>query len=237
MTASEDLPGRCSRLPGSRWPRRRMAPRRHGRFPDTAESGAARSLAVTESKRPPDTNNTKPSQNADARAVPGPPVALVAGAGWNVRYPAEALALSAGALAVPAPWPAAGPALAFLQLVLGPADAAFSGHLLLGVLDPANELVSGQRNDVLPGIECRRVGDQRPCAGLREACALPHRTLAGCSQGHGSGPGASLFHQLSGTDRRVFAGWLSACLCDFRRSDHPVRCRDGHLPELGTFGN
>ena len=85
-----------------------MAPRRHGRCPDTAESGAARSLAVTESKRPPDTNNTKPSQNADARAVPGPPVALVAGAGWNVRYPAEALALSAGALAVPAPWPAAG---------------------------------------------------------------------------------------------------------------------------------
>src|ERR1017187_4502276 len=23
----------------------------------------------------------------------------------------------------------------------------------------------------------------------------------------------------------------------FRRSDHPVRCRDGHLPELGNFGN
>src|SRR5207245_721179 len=39
--------------------------------------------------------------------------------------------LDAGALAVPAPWPAAGPTLAFLQLLLGPANAAFSGHLLL----------------------------------------------------------------------------------------------------------
>ena len=69
--------------------------------------------------------------------------------------------LSAGALAVPAPWPAAGPTLAFLQLLLGPANAAFSGHLLLGILDPADELVSGQRRDVLPSIERRRVGDQR----------------------------------------------------------------------------
>src|SRR6266550_3048042 len=69
--------------------------------------------------------------------------------------------LSAGALAVPAPWPAAGPTLAFLQLLPGPANAAFSGHLLLGILDPADELVAGQRRDVLPGVECRGVGDQR----------------------------------------------------------------------------
>jgi hypothetical protein len=69
--------------------------------------------------------------------------------------------LSARALAVLAPWPAAGPALAFLQLLLGPPNAAFSGHLLLGILDPADELVAGQRRDVLPRIECRGVGDQR----------------------------------------------------------------------------
>ena len=68
--------------------------------------------------------------------------------------------LSAGALAVRAPWPAAGPALAFLQLLLGPANAAFSGHLLPGILDPADELVAGQRRDVLPGVECHRIGDQ-----------------------------------------------------------------------------
>jgi hypothetical protein len=69
--------------------------------------------------------------------------------------------LSACALAVLAPWPAAGPTLAFLQLLLGPANATFSGHLLFGILDPADELVSGQRRDVLPGIECRGVCAQR----------------------------------------------------------------------------
>src|SRR5207237_3512849 len=77
------------------------------------------------------------------------------------RLGAPSRLLSAGALAVLAPWPAAGPALAFLQLLLGPADAAFSGHFLLGILDPADELVAGQRRDVLPGIECRGVGGQR----------------------------------------------------------------------------
>jgi len=69
--------------------------------------------------------------------------------------------IPAGAFAVPAPRLAAGPTLALIQLLLGPANAAFSGHLLLGILDPADELIAGQRHDVLPGIECRGVGDQR----------------------------------------------------------------------------
>src|ERR1035437_8522435 len=69
--------------------------------------------------------------------------------------------LSAGVLAVPAPWPAAGPTLALFKFLLGPANAPFSGHLLFGILDPADELVAGQRRDVLPGIECRGAGDQR----------------------------------------------------------------------------
>src|SRR6202790_2230810 len=69
--------------------------------------------------------------------------------------------LPAGAVAVLAPRPAAGPALAFLQLLLGPPNAALSGPVLLGILDPADELVAGQGRDVLPGIECRAVGDQR----------------------------------------------------------------------------
>ena len=60
-----------------------------------------------------------------------------------------------------APWPATGPTLALFQLFLGPANATCSGHLLLGILDPADELVAGQRRDVPPGIECCRVGDQR----------------------------------------------------------------------------
>jgi hypothetical protein len=60
-----------------------------------------------------------------------------------------------------APRPAAGPTLAFFQLLLGPANTAFSGLLLLGILNPADELVASQRRDVLPCVESRGVGDQR----------------------------------------------------------------------------
>ena len=77
-------------------------------------------------------------------------------AGMPERQP-----LAAGAVAVLAPRPAAGSALAFFQLFLGPANAALSGRFLLGILDPADELVARQGCDVLPSIECRRVGDQR----------------------------------------------------------------------------
>jgi hypothetical protein len=66
--------------------------------------------------------------------------------------------LLACAVAVLAPRPAAGPALAFLQLLLGPPNTARPCGLPLGILDPADELVAGQWRDVVPGIECRRVG-------------------------------------------------------------------------------
>jgi hypothetical protein len=69
--------------------------------------------------------------------------------------------LPAGAVAVLAPRPTARPALAFLQLLLGPSNPALSGPVLLGILDPADELVAGQWRYVLPGVECRAVGDQR----------------------------------------------------------------------------
>jgi hypothetical protein len=74
---------------------------------------------------------------------------------------ARAPGLLAGAFAVAAPRPAARPTLAFLKLLLRSANATLSGHPLLGILDPADELVAGQRRYVLPGIERRRVGDQR----------------------------------------------------------------------------
>ena len=80
--------------------------------------------------------------------------------------------LSASALAVFAPRPAAGPTLAFLELFLGSANSALSGHLLLGTLDPADELIAGQRRDVRPRIECRGVGDQRLAEVYRK---LVHR--------------------------------------------------------------
>src|SRR6185295_12131161 len=56
--------------------------------------------------------------------------------------------------------PAAGPALALFELLPGPADATRPGRLLLGILDPADELVARQRRDVLPRIERRVAGDQ-----------------------------------------------------------------------------
>jgi len=57
--------------------------------------------------------------------------------------------------------PATRPTLTFLQFLLGPANAPFSGHLLLGIFDPADELVASEWSDVLPGIECGEIGDQR----------------------------------------------------------------------------
>src|SRR3954468_18355630 len=49
---------------------------------------------------------------------------------------AQICRLLAGALAVLAPRPAAGSALALLQFLLGPPDAARPGALLLGIVDP-----------------------------------------------------------------------------------------------------
>ena len=45
--------------------------------------------------------------------------------------------------------------------VRDPANAALSSHVLLGILDPADELVTRQRRDVLPRSERLGVGDQR----------------------------------------------------------------------------
>ena len=71
--------------------------------------------------------------------------------------------------------PATGPALAFLQLLLCPPNAALSGSPLLGILDPADELVAGQGRDVLPDIECRGVGDQRLTQVRRQLVHHPTR--------------------------------------------------------------
>ena len=68
--------------------------------------------------------------------------------------------LAAGAFAVPAPWPTAGSALAFLELLLGPTNTPRSGHLLFGILDPTDDLVPVQRRDVHPGIECCGIVDE-----------------------------------------------------------------------------
>ena len=91
--------------------------------------------------------------------------------------------LSAGALAVFASRPAAGPALAFLELFPSSANAAFSGCRLPGILDPADELIARQRRDVLPGHERRDVGDQL----LAQVCGqLVHHPTGHALNTHGA---------------------------------------------------
>jgi hypothetical protein len=78
-----------------------------------------------------------------------------------------------GALAMAATRPAAWPTLTFLQLLLRAPNAALSGGLLLGVLDPADELVAGQGRDVLPGIKRRSVGNQHATQVSRQSVHHP----------------------------------------------------------------
>ena len=84
-----------------------------------------------------------------------------------------------------APGPAARPAHALLELLLRPADAPFTGLLLLGVLDPADELVARQRRDVLPRSQSARRCRSAPYAGLPASCAPRRRARVGCSPSQG----------------------------------------------------
>src|ERR1700761_7215981 len=81
--------------------------------------------------------------------------------------------LSAGALAMLAARPATGPALALFQLLLGAANATLSSHVLLGILDPADEFVARQGRDVLPRSQHLGVGDQRLAQVCRQLVHPP----------------------------------------------------------------
>src|SRR5690606_35690313 len=89
----------------------------------------------------------------------------------------------AGALAVLAARPAARPAFAFLQLLEGPADAALAGLVLLGVFDPADELVACKRRDVVPRLQGCVVGDQ---GGAQISGQLMHHPTWHTLSGHGA---------------------------------------------------
>lgn len=80
---------------------------------------------------------------------------------WTFARPVAALVLLAVPFAVVAPRPATRPPYAFFQLFLRPANAPFPCLLLLGVLDPADELVTGERSDVVPGVERGGIRHQR----------------------------------------------------------------------------
>jgi hypothetical protein len=69
--------------------------------------------------------------------------------------------LFTGALAMFAPGPTAWPTHAILEFFPSPANAPLSGLLLLGIINPTDELIAGQRCDVLPGVERRGIGQKR----------------------------------------------------------------------------
>src|SRR5579871_5372447 len=120
---------------------------------------------------------------------------------WQVTDALRPPPLPAGPLPVLTPWPAARPALALLELLLGPTNTAFSGHILLGILYPADELVAGQRRDVPPGMECRGIGDQRLAQVWGKLVHHPAGYLLAAHTANDSGPGASRFGHLSWPDR------------------------------------
>src|SRR5450755_697572 len=112
--------------------------------------------------------------------------------------------LPAGTVAVLAPRPTAGPALAFLQLLLGAPNAALSGRVLPGILDPADELVAGQGRDVLPGIECWGVGGQRLSQVRGPSMHHPTWHSLAAHRPHGSKPAARVTIAEAGAG----CGWL-----------------------------
>lgn len=113
--------------------------------------------------------------------VEGGVMASRGGAAWS-RGPREGGCSPTGSLAVLATGPAAGPALAFFQLLPGPVNAALSRHRLLRVLDPADELVARQGGDVPPGSERRGAREQRLPQVFRE---LVHHPAGYALAGHG----------------------------------------------------
>jgi hypothetical protein len=84
-----------------------------------------------------------------------------------------------------APRPAARSTLAFLKFLLRPTDAALSGGVLLGILDPADELVARQGRDVVPRSECHGVCHQRLPQIRREGVNHPTRNSLAAHAGDG----------------------------------------------------
>jgi len=105
----------------------------------------------------------------------------------------RSLALFAVAFAVVAPRPAAGPTHPLFQLFLGPADAPFPCLVLLGVLDPADELVARQTRDVVPGLERCRIRLQRRAQIGRKL--VDHTTWHSCAA-HGTTVAARSMQRL-----------------------------------------
>lgn len=68
--------------------------------------------------------------------------------------------LVSGAFAMLTARPATGAPLTFFKLFFGASNATGASGFLLRVFDPANELVSSERRNVVPRLQCRRVRAQ-----------------------------------------------------------------------------
>ncbi len=71
-------------------------------------------------------------------------------------------------LSVAASRPATGAAHPLLELLLGATDSALARLLLLRIFHPTDELVTGQRRDVLPDIERHLITEERSSQVDRE---------------------------------------------------------------------
>lgn len=120
--------------------------------------------------------------------------------------------LPAVALPVLTPGPAAGTAHTLFELLLGSPNAAFSGWRLLGILDPTDELVAGQRRDVVPGLERHSVGEQR----LTQVDGqFMHNATGNCLAGQSHGASAAIKDVL---DARWFTRLNSTLIGELPRA-------------------
>src|SRR5690349_7129020 len=102
--------------------------------------------------------------------------------------------------------PAAWPAHAVFELLLGPADATVPRLLLLRILDPTDELVAGERSDVLPRVERRGIGNQCAPQVTRE---LVHDATGHTDARHGYA--STLSRMASGMSKFAWTFWTSSC--------------------------
>ncbi len=127
-----------------------------------------------------------------------------------------------------APGPAAGPALAFLQLLLSASNAALTGDRLLGILDPADELIASQGRDALPGVERRGAGNECLTQVLRKL--MNHSTGHCCLSGHTP----MVFRWLSDDKPHVRFVEQPDVIAPAAGSRIPVPAFDAIGPETGT---
>ena len=117
--------------------------------------------------------------------------------------------------------PAARAALTFFEFLLGPSNAAITSDLLLGILDPADELVAGQRRDVVPRIERHGVPEE----SVAQICGeLVHHTTGHSPTAHNTkiaGLPRRCDETSGGCDRMIRPLLAGHLIDDYNRTQSP----------------